>query len=154
MPSKTKTNINPQIHIGADHRGYILKYELKKFLEKNGYRITDHGSHEYQVRDDYPNFAKLVSKSIKNNSVGILICGSGIGMDIAANRHRHIRAGLCWNKVVAAAGRNDDDINILVLPADFVSWNEAKKIVTVFLETKFSGLTKHIRRIKKISKIK
>ena len=151
MP-KTKTNTKSIIHIAADHRGYILKYELKKYLQKNNFKIIDHGNHEYQVRDDYPDFAKALCKTIqkKPSDFGILICGSGIGMAIVANRYSKIRAANCWHAKVAISARNDDDANILVLPADFITKTQATETVKKFLHTKFSAKTKHIRRLKKI----
>jgi ribose 5-phosphate isomerase B len=154
--SKTKIKTKPHhqtiIHIGADHRGYCLKYHVKRYLHQKGYEVIDHGNHHYNSTDDYPDYANEVTIAIqtKPNTIGILICGSGIGMDIVANKTKCIRAALCWNNKVAISARHDDDPNILVLPADFITQAEAKKTVNKFLNTKFSGKTKHIRRIKKI----
>ncbi len=155
MSPKTNKKTKTTVHIGADHRGYTLKYHIKKFLIKKGYEVVDHGNHTYQVRDDYPDYAYAVSDAVKKNTksnTGILICGSGIGMCVAANKNKCIRAALCWNSKVSEASRYDDDANILVLPADFISKSESLKSVIKFLETKFSGKTKHARRIKKILK--
>lgn len=154
MAKNIKNKNKPVLVFGADHRGHILKYELKKYLQKENYQIVDKGNHEYDIRDDYPDFAHEVTKELLSNlktSFGILICGSGIGMSIAANRHKKIRAGICWNTNIARSARQDDDINVLVLPADHISWSAAKKIVSVFLTTSFLGKVKHKRRIKKIS---
>jgi len=139
------------IHIGADHRGYCLKFHIKKYLFQKGYEVIDHGNYHYRSTDDYPDYAHSVVKAIKKNTdIGILICGSGAGMDMTANKAKHIRAALCWNQKVAACARYDDDANVLVLPADFITQSESKKTVYKFLNTKFSGKTKHIRRIQKI----
>lgn len=145
--------VKPTIHIGADHRGYCLKYDIKKYLYKKGYEVIDHGNHKYDAKDNYPEYAKKVSKEVakdKKQNIGILICGSGIGMDIAANKTKCIRAALCWNSKVAEAARNDDNPHILILPADFITKTEAKKTVNKFLNTKFSGKTKNLRRLKQI----
>ena len=142
----------PTIHIGADHRGYCLKYDLKKYLIKKGYNIVDHGNHQYQADDDYPDFARKVCHEIskKTSDIGILICGSGIGMDVFANKTKCLRSALCWNHQVAKSARNDDDPQILVLPADFITKKEAKKIVNTFLNTPFDGKVRHLRRLKQI----
>ena len=151
MSKTTKT-----IHIGADHRGYCLKFDLKQYLAKKGYNVVDQGNHSYQSSDDYPIFAKKVCQAVQRNpktNIGILICGSGIGMDIAANKFRCLRAALCWNSLVARAARNDDDPHILVLPADFMNKVVARQTITAFLKTPFSGKTKNRRRLKLIKSI-
>ncbi|MFA4930714.1 MAG: RpiB/LacA/LacB family sugar-phosphate isomerase [Patescibacteria group bacterium] len=143
----------PTIHIGADHRGYCLKYDIKKYLSQKGYEVIDYGNYRYQDQDDYPEYAKKVSQAVAQdikNSFGILICGSGIGMDIAANKTKCIRAALCWQPQVAVAARNDDNPHILILPADFITKSEAKKTVNKFINTPFSGKTKNQRRLKQI----
>jgi ribose 5-phosphate isomerase B len=143
---------NEMIYLGADHRGFELKEKLKIFLADSGYDYKDLGASIYNREDDYPDFAKLVAEKIKGEDKGILICGSGIGIDIAANRFKGVRAGLAIDAKQIAMARNDDDINILVLASDFLSDSEAKEIVKTFLNTKFSGEERHIRRVKKIEK--
>lgn len=149
----SKNKNKKRIHIGADHRGYCLKFSLKQYLTKKGYEVIDHGNHQYISHDDYPVFARQVCQAVvreKFRSPGILICGSGIGMDIIANKTKCIRAALCWNQKVAQAARNDDDPQILVLPADFITLAEANLTVAKFLNTPFSHKIKNTRRLKQI----
>ncbi|MFC1842280.1 RpiB/LacA/LacB family sugar-phosphate isomerase [Candidatus Dependentiae bacterium] len=129
------------IAIGADHRGF----EHKKFIMEHRLRLTgelvdwlDVGCFSSE-RCDYPEFAKLVAKSIleKKADLGVLICGSGIGMSITANRFKYIYAGLCWNVEVAKAAREDDNINILVLPSNFVEPARSIEIINAWLDAKF-----------------
>ena len=143
-----------EIFIGSDHGGFELKQLLVGLLTGKGYRLTDCGSYSNDATD-YPDFALTVANSVKVNPSfrGILICRSGEGMEIAANKVRGIRASLVWNTAVAQETRRDNDANILVLPADFIDQDTAQKIVTNFLETEFSGLERHIRRLEKISSI-
>lgn len=155
MKKNTKTNQKISIHIGSDHRGYCLKYNVKKYLLNKGYQIIDHGNNSFQSLDDYPIFGQKVSQAVNKNkkiNMGILICGSGVGMDIIANKTKCIRAALCWNHHVAIQARQDDDPHILILPADFITQKEALKIVNKFINTPFSGKTKNIRRLKQILK--
>ncbi len=146
----------PTIHIGADHRGYCLKYEIKKYLQKKGYNIIDHGNNHYEAKDDYPIFGQKVCLAVKKNrqdNVGVLICGSGAGMNIVANKIKCLRAAVCWNKEIAKEVKNDDNPHILVIPADFVTKKEAKLILNKFLTTPFSGKIKNSRRLRQIEKI-
>ncbi|MEO0130422.1 MAG: ribose 5-phosphate isomerase B [candidate division WOR-3 bacterium] len=141
-----------KIGIGADHRGFRLKEELKKFLEKNNYQIKDFGTYSEEPCD-YPDFAfplceDLIKKKINH---GILICGSGLGMSISANKVKGIRATLCLNKEMAKMARNHNNANVLVLAANFTSLETAKKIVLTFLNENFEG-GRHLRRINKIRK--
>lgn len=139
------------IYIGADHRGFNLKEEIKKWLESQQYEFRDLGAEKYNKDDDYPDIAfKLAEKTIAENGKGILICGSGAGASIAANKVVGARAGLCTFEKQVKAARNDDDINILCLSADSVSVEENLKIVSVFLATFFSSEDRQIRRLKKI----
>lgn len=127
-----------KIFIGADHRGYALKTALQKKL--NTYDWHDLGCSS-EARTDFPVYASKVSAEVLKNSgsYGILICGSGIGMSIAANRHKGIFAALCWNPEVAQSARADDNANILVLPANIVDEALAAQIIQSFLETPFKG---------------
>jgi ribose 5-phosphate isomerase B len=140
------------IYIGSDHRGFELKNKIKKFLEELGYEFEDLGAFEYNKGDDYPDFAQAVAKKVfvDSGSRGILICGSGIGIAIAANKTKGIRAGTALKPDQARAAVNDEDLNILALSADFLKEDEVREIVKVFLETKFSGEERHKRRIEKI----
>lgn len=144
------------IYIGADHRGFKLKEYLKQFLKNSGYEVVDIGNDKYDTNDDYPDFAVLVAKRVAQDAAnfrGILICGSGAGVDITANKFKSIRSGLAINAEQAKKIRSDDDTNILSLAADFTSEEEAKKILDIWLKTPFSGEEKHQRRIEKIKEI-
>ena len=144
------------LYIGADHRGFQLKEALKKFLEENGYTVNDMGNNHYDENDDYPDFARLVADKVVAdlyNSKGILMCGSGVGVDIGANRYPQIRSVLALSPDQAMASRSDDDTNVLSIAADFTDLDQAKKIVSVWLQTPFSGEEHHKRRIDKLTDI-
>ncbi|MCK4651011.1 ribose 5-phosphate isomerase B [Candidatus Babeliales bacterium] len=137
-----------KITIGSDHRGYDLKEKIKNNFIKIEW--IDVGINS-KTRVDYPIFSKKVCKNILDGIVdqGILICGSGIGMSISANRFRGIYAALCWNAKVAAAAKEHDKANILVLSSDFVSQNDTFEIVKSWIESKFQG-GQHLDRLKLI----
>ncbi len=139
------------IIVASDHRGYELKEELKLFFNKESIITIDVGSYSKEPVD-YPDVAKLgIEKILENkNNVGIFICGSGIGMSLAANRNPKIRAALCVNEKMALLARKDNDANVLCLGANFIKKKQAIKIVKVFLTTSFEG-GRHARRLKKIS---
>jgi len=144
------------IYIGADHQGFQLKEILKKFLEDQGYEVIDVGNDHYDEDDDYPDFAKLVSRAIfqaPSSRRGILICGSGIGMDIVANKFKGVRSALVSNPDQAYLSRNDDDTNVLSLGADFSDEEQAEKILSTWLVTPFSNKEHHKRRLEKIINI-
>lgn len=153
------------IYLGADHRGYELKEKIKKWLFEWGYKYEDMGAFEYDKDDDYPDFATATAKAVAlslpkgsnqlkgESSRGILICGSGIGIAVAANKIKGIRAGTGTGTKQIISAVNDEDLNILALPADYISENEAKEIVKSFLEAKFSGEERHARRINKITNL-
>ncbi len=139
------------IYIAADHRGFRLKEEIKKWLEAELYEFRDLGAFEYNRDDDYPDFAIKIGETItQENARGILICGSGAGASIAANKVKGIRAGLCTSVKQAASARSDDNINLLCLSADWVSLDDNQKITDTFLKTLFSSEERHIRRINQI----
>jgi len=144
------------IYIGADHRGFELKESLKNFLGKKGYEIIDVGNIKFDENDDYPDFAKLVGDAVSQDPLarkGVLICGSGVGVDIVANKFKEVRSSLVFNPDQAFLARNDDDANILSLPADFLNEEDAEKILGVWLAAGFSGKEPHRRRIEKINGI-
>ena len=144
------------IFIGADHRGFKLKESLKEFLTKKGYTVIDKGNKVYEETDDYPDFAAAVAQEVAQDSFnrrGILICGSGTGMSIAANKFSEIRAVVAFNADQAFVSRRDLDTNVLALGADFLDEEQAKKILSVWLQTDFSGEERHQRRLQKISEI-
>ena len=142
-----------KLYIAADHKGFTLKEKVKLWCEQNNIEINDLGAETLDNNDDYVDYAQKVSTSIiadTANTKGILICGSGVGMCIAANKIKGIRCGLCTTDLQTEAARADDDINILALAADFISEEEAKKMVQTFLKTPFKNQEKYVRRIEKI----
>jgi ribose 5-phosphate isomerase B len=140
---------NNKISLGSDHAGFKLKESIKNYLKEKGYEVKDFGTNS-EESVDYPDYAKAVAKDvIKNNSRGILICGTGIGMSIAANKIKGIRAALCRSEYDAEMSRRHNDANILTLGSRTTHTDDAKKIVDVFLNTPFEE-GRHIQRIKKI----
>lgn len=137
-----------KIAIGSDHAGYELKEYLKENIE--GIEFVDLGT-KSEESCDYPDYAHPVAEKVETKSVefGILICGSGNGISMAANKHKGIRAALCWNKEIAELARQHNDANIVSLPARYVSKEEALEIVKKFLNTPFEG-GRHQRRVDKI----
>ncbi len=140
------------IAIASDHGGFLRKEMLKRYVESLGFIVHDLGATIYNGKDDYPQYAFAVAEEVssKRNVRGILICGSGQGVCIAANRVKGVRAALAWNIASAQAGRNDDDVNILCLGERLISAKQSKDIVKVWLETPFSKEARFKRRIKKI----
>jgi ribose 5-phosphate isomerase B len=142
-----------QVFVGADHRGYYLKEKIKKELREGGWSVTDVGNQKYDKEDDYTDISiELAEKVVQNKALGILICGSGVGVCIAANKVIGARAGTVLNKQQARKAREDDDANILCLSADWIDEKLNMKIVKEFLETVFSSEERHIRRLLKIKK--
>lgn len=144
------------IYIASDHRGFELKESLKSHLAESGEPFEDLGNSVFAKDDDYPDFAAVAARKVSQNpreNRGILLCGSGIGMAVAADKFPGMRAGLCTSARLAEMGRRDDDINILALAADMTDEKTAKEIVQAFLKTPFSGEERHKRRIEKISGI-
>ena len=141
------------IYLGADHRGYNLKDDIKNFLAEKNYQFEDMGNFTYDKNDDYTDFAKLVAQKVSEKpeeNKGILICGSGVGVDIVANKFKGVRSALADDVQTAKQSREHDDTNVLSLPADEVNFEIAKQIITVWLETPFSNGEKYKRRINKI----
>lgn len=143
------------IYLGTDHGGYSLKEEIKNWLTESNIKFQDLGAHSLDPQDDYPDFIIPVAKQIASDpqSLGIIIGRSGNGEAIAANKVRGARAALCLNEEMAQKAREHNNANIISLGADYISMDEAKKIVKVFIETEFSNEERHIRRIEKIKKI-
>ena len=140
-----------KVAIGNDHAGTAYKFEIIKMLESKGYTISNHGTNSNESVD-YPDFVHPVAKDVENKVVdyGILLCGSANGVAMTANKHRSIRAGLCWNKDVVELIRQHNNANILCIPARFTTIQEALEMVDVFLRTTFEG-GRHQRRIDKIN---
>lgn len=144
------------IYIGADHRGYKLKEALKLYLKELNFEFEDLGALELNSDDDYPDFALAVAKKVAESpeeNRGILICGSGVGVDIVANKIKSIRCALCFDAAQTNASRNDDNTNILSLASDFIAEEKAKEIVKMWLQTPYAKLEKYERRINKIKEI-
>ncbi len=142
------------IYIGADHAGFHLKEELKKYLEELGLEYEDLGNKEMEATDDYPDFALAVAEKVaKTNSWGILICATGLGMCMTANKLKGIRATLVWNEFTALQSREHNNANILCLGGKITDTETAKKIIRIWLETDFSNEERHQRRIDKIKEI-
>ena len=139
-----------KIFLSSDHAGYKLKENIKLFLDKKKIRYTDLGPYSSD-KVDYPDYAHKVAKKVKtnNNHAGILICGSGMGMNIAANRHKNIRAAQCFNLKSTKLSRLHNDANIITLGSRLLTEKNALNCVSVFLNTKFEG-GRHLKRIKKI----
>jgi ribose 5-phosphate isomerase B len=146
-----------KVFIGADHNGMEFKSELTKILQQGGHEVFDEGDQNIDPNDDYPQFAsKVVMGLLADNdpqSRGILICGSGQGMCMAANRYKGIRAALCWNDNEARAARNDDDSNVLCLASRYMSIDEAMSVMTVFMNTAFAGAPRFMRRIEELDQL-
>lgn len=142
------------VYIASDHAGFIKKNELKDLLSKR-YDIVDLGPIELNPDDDYPVYAERVGEAVVSEpgSFGILVCRSAEGMEIAANKIDGIRAALVWSKHIAFETRQDNDSNVLTLPSGELSLTEMHEIASTFLETSFSGLKRHKRRIEEIKEI-
>ena len=139
-----------KIFISSDHAGFKLKEEIKSLLSKKKISFLDIGPHN-DNRVDYPDFAHKVARRVKanKNNIGILVCGSGMGMNIAANRHKNIRAAQCFNLKSTKLSRLHNDANIITLGSRMLSKKLALSCVIAFLNTKFEG-GRHLKRIKKI----
>ncbi len=139
------------IALGADHAGFALKESLKNWLQKNGHTVHDYGAYTSESAD-YPDFAHPVATAVekKEFDLGLLVCGSGNGVAMAANKHQGIRAAICWNVELAGLAREHNDANILCLPARFISTEEAEQILDRFLNSSFEG-GRHARRVNKIA---
>lgn len=143
------------IYLGSDHRGFKLKESVSEFLKGSGYEVVDFGNSSYDENDDYADFAKLVAQkvSMSPDERGILFCGSGAGMDISANKFRKVRSVLAVSPDQVYSARHDDNVNVLSIAANFTKEEDAKKLVSVFIETPFGGEERHQRRLDKITQI-
>ena len=140
-----------KLAIGSDHAGFALKSKLITWLEEKGHQVKDFGCFS-EDSIDYPDYAHPVAEAIESREVtlGILICGSGNGISMTANKHQGIRCALCWNPEIASLARQHNDANIISLPARFISESEAIAMVSVFLTTDFEG-GRHANRVAKIA---
>ena len=145
-----------KIYLGADHRGFSLKNDIKQYLLKEKYEVVDLGNTQLDPNDDYPDFSLAVAKKVSENSKedkGIVICGSGGGVMVVANKLPGIRSALALLPEQAFSLKNDDDVNVLSLASDFTKTEDALRIINVWLKTSFSGAERHKRRINKIAMI-
>ena len=149
MPKERKIKIR-KIFLASDHAGFKLKEEIKEFLKNKRKKVLDLGTNnDHSV--DYPDYAHRLSKKIKDGSnyLGILICGSGIGMDMTANKHKNVRAALCYNLKSTKLSREHNNANVMAIGSRLTKKNIVLKCVSTFINTKFKG-GRHLRRVKKI----
>ena len=141
-----------RVALGADHGGFSLKTELVSWLQAQGYEVLDLGAHALDPADDYPDFSVAVARAVASGKAprGIIICGSGIGACIVANKIAGIRAGLCHDTYSARQGVEHDDMNVLCLGARVIGVELAKELALAFLQARFSGAERHRRRLKKL----
>lgn len=144
-----------KIYIAADHAGYELKNQLREHLTHQGYDVEDVGAMTLDEDDDYPKYAYAAAIKLiaGEDDKAVMICGSGQGMSIAANRVRGIRAALAWDQNSARAAKHDDDANVLVLPARFINEADAADMVDAWLKTEFGKDKKYHRRLDEIEEI-
>ena len=146
-----------KIYIGADHNGFDFKRQLADYLRSSGYDVVDEGDKQLDPNDDFPQFASRVATALladsDPDSRGVLICASGQGMCMAANRFKGIRSSLCWSLDEARAARNDDDSNVLCLPSRYLSFDEARSVAMTWLNTPFAGAARFKRRIKELDEL-
>lgn len=143
-----------RVAIGSDHAGWEVKEKIIRFLTDKGYEIKDFGCTGREACD-YPDFGLPVSEAVSRGEYkkAILICGAGVGMSLVANKVPGVRAALCLSPYMARMSREHNDANILILPGRIISEGDVEDIVTIFLETDFSGEERHIRRLSKIKEI-
>lgn len=138
------------IAFASDHAGYALKKEIEKYVENKGYQIKDYGT-DSEESCDYPDYAHPAARAIENGEAdfGIAMCGSGNGIQMTLNKHQNIRAALCWIPEIAALAKQHNNANVLVMPARFITTEEAMAIVDAYLNAEYEG-GRHQRRIDKI----
>lgn len=144
-----------KVFLGSDHRGYFLKEKIAKWLFEWKYDYFDVGAQSLELGDDYTKYASEVASLVADNksSSGIVLCGSGVGVDIVVNKFDGIRASVGKTKAQIEEGREDDDMNVLVIAADYTDEYEARDMIKTFLETKFAGKERYKKRLKEIEKI-
>ena len=141
-----------KLYIGADHRGFELKEHLRVWLEEEGHQVIDCGNTRYDPEDDFPDFSFAVAKKVQQDpeSRGIVICGSGVGVNIAANKVKGIRASTGINVDEIRHARKHDDLNILAISSEYSSFKETQEMIAIFLTTPFESEERFIRRLDKI----
>jgi ribose 5-phosphate isomerase B len=143
------------ISIGADHAGYDMKMKLVEFMQKLGHTVNDVGTHDPSQPDDYPDYAVLVAHDLRSGKAerGVLVCGSGVGVSVAANKFKGVRAGLCHDHYSAHRGVEHDDMNVLVVGARIIGQMMAEDVTAAFLGAKFTNEERHVRRLNKVKGI-
>ena len=141
-----------RVAIGADHAGYDLKQEIAKLLVADGHEALDLGAHTLDADDDYPEFAIAVGESVRNGEAerGIVVCGSGVGSSVAANKLKGIRASVCHDTYSAGQGVEHDDLNVLCLGGRIVGISLARELVRAFLGARYDGGPRFARRLNKV----
>lgn len=144
-----------KIFIGADHRGFELKNQIVNFMREQGHEIEDSGPHELVLRDDFVDYAEKVARNVASDSGnrGIVICGSGAGVNIVSNKINGIRASIGFNVEQVKAARRDDNLNILAFASDYTLFEDAKIMIETFLNTAYDPTDNHARRIEKIKNL-
>jgi ribose 5-phosphate isomerase B len=142
-----------KIAVGADHGGFSLKADIIELLQKAGHEVLDVGAYTLDLSDDYPDFARAVGLAVQRGDAerGIIICGSGVGACVAANKLRGVRAGICHDTYSAHQGVEHDDMNVLCLGARVVGVELARELVRAFVGAQFSGAERHARRLAKVT---
>ena len=141
-----------RVAIGADHAGFALKELLKAHLKDLGHEMIDFGAYSFNTTDDYPDFAKLVAESVSIGKAdrGILVCGSGVGASVAANKVNRVRAAMCHDTYSAHQGVEHDDMNVLCVGARIIGEDLAREVSSSFVNARFTGEDRHVRRLRKI----
>lgn len=144
-----------KVFIGADHRGFLTKTQLKSWLEEQGHEVVDLGATELVAGDDYDDYAEAVGRSVASDPAarGIVICGSGVGVDMVANKIKSVRSGLGISPDQITAARADDDINVLALAADYTQEDVLREMVHAFLTTDFVREDRFVRRLERMKAI-
>ena len=143
------------IAVAADHGGFPLKADLIRLAESLGCRVTDLGAYQYEALDDYPDFAIKAARAVQKGEVdrAIVLCGSGVGACVVANKVRGVRAGICHDTYSAHQGVEHDNMNVLCLGARIIGSELAREIVTAFIKAAFSGEERHVRRLSKVQEL-
>ncbi len=141
-----------RIAVGCDHAGFELKQEVDRWLRQWGHDVQDAGAHTLDPADDYPDYSRKVADAVANGTAdrGVIVCGSGVGASIAANKVGGVRAAMCHDTYSARQGVEHDDMNVLCVGSRVVGVELARELVSAFLEARFSGEERHVRRLKKV----
>lgn len=140
-----------KIHLGSDHAGFVMKEQLKEFLQNFGFEMEDHGTHSMDSTD-YPDYAHAVASAVEADAdtLGVLLCGSANGVCMTANKHQGIRAALCWTPEIAHLARSHNNANVICIPARYVTEEVACEMLREFMKTAFEG-GRHEKRVDKIA---